>query len=370
MRTPIALTIAVVSACDGASSGGLSIAGGSLVSLSEKETAQLTVSGAESVTVTSADPVPDWVHVDHSQITLTPDCSVVPGTDGPPKLFELEVSDGHSSIPLLVQVRPSGVGECAPSMRACVTSDPCVQNTPVTCTPDKAISGPIDVTDSSSTQSLFLTVVNPDAGDTVLALPTTDAPLTLHPTSSKAKTTYCTDLPARAIVGAFTISYVLGRMPDNDTPIISTGAFRLKWNIGPGRKAGLELAMCASKDQPCMIKRGANNNWCIETNPVRDDPTIGFRAWVAPGAVSPGPNGQSIVVQLVSQDGPVLVSPDRKATTVDLTYSIDQINAPPVVTADVGTGTPPYTFVLLDPQKAPPQNQLATTTVQVAQSCP
>ena len=370
MRTPIALTIAVVSACDGASSGGLSIAGGSLVSLSEKETAQLAVSGAESVTVTSGnDPVPDWVHVDHSQITLTPDCSVVTGTEGPPKLFELEVSDGRSSIPLLVQVRPSGVGECAPSMRACVTSDPCAQNTQVTCTPDKAISGPIEVADSASKQTLFLTVVNPDAGDTVKALPTTDAPLIFHPTVSTEKTTFCADLPARAIVGAFTISYVLGRMADNDAPIIGTGAFRFKWNLA-GKKAGLELAMCASQDQPCTITRAANSNWCIETNLVRDDPTIGFRAWVAPGAVSPPPNGQTITVRLVSQDGPLLVSPDQKATTVDLTYSIDQINTPPVVTADVGTGTPPYTFVLLDPMKAPPQNLLAQTTVQVATSCP
>jgi hypothetical protein len=143
----------------------------------------------------------------------------------------------------------------------------------------------------STQQALFLTVANPDEHDTVLGHPTTDAPLTFHPTDN-ARTTFCTDLPPHDVVGLFTISYVLGRTADSDTPILGAGAFRFKWNVSMNRKAGLELATCASTDlgAPCKITPEGADTWCIDTT-ASADRTIGIRAWLAAGAVAPiGPN--------------------------------------------------------------------------------
>ncbi|HEV7554912.1 MAG TPA: hypothetical protein VGO00_05605, partial [Kofleriaceae bacterium] len=101
------LALVVMAGCDGSSSTAIAITGGPLVTIAEGETTTLHVDATNiSVTLAGGDPAPTWVSADGGSITLSPDCLVVSGTSGPPRLISLEVSDGHTSTPLLVQVSP------------------------------------------------------------------------------------------------------------------------------------------------------------------------------------------------------------------------------------------------------------------------
>ena len=362
MRFCVALV--VMAGCDGSSSAAIAITGGPLVTIAEGETTTLHVDAANpSVTLAGGDAAPSWVSVDGGSITLTPDCTVVSGTSGAPRLISLEVSDGHTSTPLLVQVSPSATGLCLPTLLACLPDviTPCNMTAPPTCAVADAIAdNRLDITFPAGTdRQLVMTLHDPDTTEALSALPTTTAPIKLQ--SDATGTNFCAIVPAAHVVGNFNLSYIIARGMNDEAPVVATGAFRVSWDID--KLYGVQLTTCASDGmRDCQI---VDDGACIRKDAAGDAITVGVRVWISQKGATMLGDGTVVPFTATPQSGPAIplaTATQRASGQVPLTITKSVLTEPFDVTADLGAMTGPVTFAL--------GGTLATATVTVGTSCP
>jgi len=352
--------------CDGGSSATIAITGGPLVTIAEGETTTLHVDAANpSVTLAGGAAAPSWVAVDGGSIKLTPDCTVVSGTSGAPVLFSLEVSDGRTTTPLLVQVSPSAAGPCLPTLLACLPDviTPCNMNAPPTCALADAIPGDrLDITFPAGTdRELVMTIHDLDTTDALSALPTTTAPIKLL--SDATGTNFCAILPADHVVGNFNLSYIIARGMNDEAPVVATGAFRVSWDIIT--LYGVQLTTCASDGvRDCQI---LDDGACIRKDAAGDAATVGVRVWLAQKGATMFDN-MNVPFAATWQTGPAIplaTATQRALGQVPLPITKSVLTAPFDITADLGTTTGSVVFAF-----GMPGDILAMTTVKVGTSCP
>lgn len=359
MYKSLPCVVVLLCACEPSAGDAMTIVEGTMVSIAEGEALELHVTTSAQIT---SQGVP-WAALatDGRTLTLAPDCGLVPGTDGAPKLFELvlQAQDGSASTTVLVQVRPSGAGACRPHVIACKSTKPCSISPP--CTEDAAVpnlrvdftgSDPDDFSDlTRPDDTITYTLINPDPSDRLEIRIVSDAPAVV---GFRNGNTLCTTIPNTNIIGDFTVSYIIGRLgPDQveataASEIVDSGAYPLSWNTT--QPFGAEVAWCGGTVDPlapstpsCMVTRPTDPTdpgfagWCVrKKNGV--NLTLGLRIWNSlPKAMA----SFDLDVQVANSTS--LAAPMQKAVSGPIKLlSRPPKNQPYEVVADVGSTDGPW----------------------------
>ena len=91
------------------------VEGGSLVTIDEGEVRTLHL--ATDVQLVTP---PAWVVLNGRDLVLSPPCDLILGTTGAPVEFELDLTSDRGPTPVVVEVHPSALGTCAPTVVGCV----------------------------------------------------------------------------------------------------------------------------------------------------------------------------------------------------------------------------------------------------------
>lgn len=246
-------------------------------------------------------PDAPWASVDDTGVlTIAPDCSVVKGTSGPPRLFSLDDADDGRT--LVVQVSPSGSGACLPRVLACV------HNAAET----ECADGFQDQTSGEHEDSLLHTGFCPagacgaPTGDEVIELQlfdrdeqdtgvsariTTDAPITFDSMMGNGSPDNFTALTGHLfdaeITGDFLVSYEIARDHDSSQRL-GTGSYHLLWE-GGAKGLGIEGQYCTSPTS-CKVHhnptRSPDGQQCVssDSQPI----ALGVRIWATAGQATNG----------------------------------------------------------------------------------
>jgi len=330
----------------------LSIEGGPLVAITEGETRTLSMSAPAQLA-----GAPSWASMpDPSQLVLAPDCSVIPGTDGAPGRFSLQLQpmDGSKPLDVDIEVAPSGAGACGQKIVGCVMNGPCLpSSSPPGCGAAAIDAGSKLTVDfpGGTNRIVVLDLINPDSGDSAVdAHVTTDAPTKFYEVQNIDTRRFCASAPDTGIVGNFEVDYSIARGPM--APVLAGGVFPLSWDTA--KEVGVEVAGCAVNTGSCMVPTGSDHTVVVTGSPA--DVTLQLRLWTAlapngatsiPGklcaAFTQGSTTTQIDLTSSTHVARMTACPDPSA----LDFVWDQPDDPAVVFADIKTGAGTLTFSVM-----------------------
>jgi hypothetical protein len=295
-------------ACDHTATSASLVAGGPLVEMAEGETRTLELASASEL-----GNAPAWatLSADQKSLTLAPPCTLITGTDGPPRETTFDLTSNGTTTAVIVEVQPSGEGTCALSLIGCVHHGkqvagnvdglhpcddnlaPCGACTGSDC--DQAIPASlVDIDFVDRTQppyfsdptildrALVFTLVNPDPADHMNLLFSSGAPVLFQ----RRDADYCGAVPNKDVIASFTLSYIATRGNDATSPAVATGKYQLAWNQTPPSPYGASVEWCAVNMGTCTVKRYfdvANPQWCVEKTVAAARTTLGARVWAGQG---------------------------------------------------------------------------------------
>jgi hypothetical protein len=355
----------------------------SLIALAEGTTLRLPIS---AVGRASWDAAP-WATVDPvaKQLVLAPKCNVVTGTAGAPRLFVLDRADGDRSV--VVQVSPSGDGDCRPYVDACVcgTAAACTESASGTSSvPYCGIAHDVvgrqirfmtAFDDTSADEQISFRLHNPDCADQQAGLPcddsvsgrlTTDAPIHFNKDARvlKPDVELVGDLFNANVRGDFRISYEIARSSEPDDKV-ATGSFELRWGTEPFT---IEPAACwTATNGTCLVKHGptkptGTSPICLQVSAGTAAITVALDVWIQRRPGMPGPTSLQLSSMQAVTFHAIADQSRTNTTNVDLASPSDGAK---VVHVDLPNPIDRNFAFRLDDG-----NDSFSTTIRVATSCP
>jgi hypothetical protein len=283
------------------------------------------------------------------------------------------------STDVVVQVQPSAMGACAPSLLACPPLEDCTPMSIATCTAANALGrGPIVLRYMPRTdpdQTIAFTIDNPDSAIPVAGHITTDAPIKFP--QNAGSMSFCAYAPNSNIVGNFTIDWSVAAAPASESaPVISSGEYRLDWNAA--ESYDVEVESCAAEGARCTLHRYTdpqalpnNAQWCIDydsATPVAT--TLGLRIWAQPMMdMNMDRYGLHLVATLRSGPDVTLTSSTTRMTK-SIDFDVSRSLVPVEIMADLTTPAATDELVLLLAMVPAPTMQPVKVVVAVMPTCP